>query len=249
MNPPPRGQYYTPALRRSESSSSRLRPARDGDEGQLTATTTTGIRPRRQKSLVRPERERIDASHRQYYYRQHATNQGDVVPSTTGNQPLATTEDAPALLERTPTTGSRIERRPTVRQMFLRRGKSILGREEKLSDNEDHRLHIAGEFSDGAGAVQFRKSLRERLPDPWLTYCRILTCCIPDHLLTVFGMIEMIDRIIVIVYRPYFRYPSRSRADGMERKDRPRVFYSRCYGLCWLPDVWIYTGYLSYTAT
>lgn len=188
MQPPPRGQYYTPALRRSVSNSSQLRPARDNDEEQLA---TTGLRPRRQKSLVRPERERIDASHRQYHYRQHAANQGNVAPSATGNQPLsaAAAEDntSSADPERRPSS-NRVERRPTVRQMFLRRGKSILGREEKLSDSQDHRLHIAGEFSDGAAVVHSRKSLRERLPDPWLTYCRTLTCCIPGHLLTLFGM-------------------------------------------------------------
>lgn len=136
-----RNQYYTPALNRNLSVTSQSSQPADG-------------RPRRQKSLVRPERERIDTSHRQYHYRQHATN---AVPSN--SQPA--------------------DRRPTARQMFVRRGKSILGREEKLSDNEEQGAVRYGRAADA--------SFWTKLPDPWTVYCHALTCCFPKQLLSMFG--------------------------------------------------------------
>ncbi|KAI9893441.1 MAG: Chitin synthase, class 3 [Vezdaea aestivalis] len=41
----------------------------------------------RKRSLIRPERNRIDPSHPNYHYRQHAHNM-PVLPSTTGNEPI-----------------------------------------------------------------------------------------------------------------------------------------------------------------
>ena len=41
----------------------------------------------RKRSLIRPERNRIDKDHPNYYYRQHAARM-DVLPSSTGNDPI-----------------------------------------------------------------------------------------------------------------------------------------------------------------
>ena len=41
----------------------------------------------RKRSLIRPERNRIDRDHPNYHYRQHAANM-DVLPSSTGNDPI-----------------------------------------------------------------------------------------------------------------------------------------------------------------
>lgn len=41
----------------------------------------------RKRSLIRPERNRIDKDHPNYYYRKHAVNM-DVLPSSTGNDPI-----------------------------------------------------------------------------------------------------------------------------------------------------------------
>lgn len=221
-------QYYTPALNRnlsirSESSATSIRPAADY-LNMATGENSAGARPRRQKSLVRPERERIDASHRQYHYRKHATNRGadHVAPSTTGNQPLPqqqqfqqqeqlhqqqdhspyipdhsgpSTADAIRPVERKPS--KRLERRPTARKQLLRRGRSILGREEKNSDEETEDVRRrdaigAGEQSSDAdfGRIVYSKkggSFWANLPDPWQTYCRVLTCCVPGHALLAFG--------------------------------------------------------------
>jgi chitin synthase len=230
-NPATTGQDAS-GLARNQSTSSRLsRRTTTGNDG----TTRT---PRRQKSLVRPERERVDANHRQYHYRQRAGNrdQDMVAPSTTGNQPNRQTDNqqqrqqqeqeqdqqqgqqvrrAPSnrRLERKPTnrqnngnnittgggTGGGLERRPTASRM-IRRGKSILGR-EKPRRRPDHRSAVAGgggddeeddgdyyDSEDGA-AINYSRppTLWEKMPSPWLSYCRLLTCCIPGAFLGVFG--------------------------------------------------------------
>ncbi|KAI9483316.1 MAG: chitin synthase-domain-containing protein [Benjaminiella poitrasii] len=147
-----------------------------------------GTKPRRQKSLVRPERERNDPNNRLYHYRQRATSgqyndNTDLAPSTTGNQPNLgrhPSSSTAAVGHRT-TASHPLERRPTAREQFLRRGKSILGREEKQEEEE--------EFSEGAIEYDVNKR-RGCLSDfhPWLTYCRILTCCIPKPLLRCAGI-------------------------------------------------------------
>ncbi|KAL0137609.1 glycosyltransferase family 2 protein [Mucor lusitanicus] len=136
-------------------------------------------RPRRQKSLVRPERERNDPNSRLYHYRQRAANEPDHNhPSTTGNQPQPSSSQHP--LPPTPQQHVQLERRPTAREQFLRRGKSILGREEKLEDG-DHFGHDNDDYNSSKKGCLSGFS-------PWMTYCRILTCCIPKPLLRCAGI-------------------------------------------------------------
>ena len=52
-----------------------------------TIETTKEVELGRKKSLIRPERNRIDANHPNYHYRQHAAGM-NVHPSTTGNDPI-----------------------------------------------------------------------------------------------------------------------------------------------------------------
>lgn len=114
-----------------------------------------GNKPKRQKSLVRPERERNDPNNRLYHYRQRAAHgQDDLAPSTTGNQPPIVNQ----------------------REQFLRRGKSILGREEKQ----------VGESTGGAITFVEQKKKNNGF-NPWMTYCVILTCCIPKQVLRCVG--------------------------------------------------------------
>lgn len=185
--------------------------------------------PKRQKSLVRPERERVDQHHRQYHYRQRATNQeqGMIAPSMTGSHPLRSSEEyyqqqqqehqiARTLSNQrseqqnatnrqsssniTICVDDRLDRRPTASRM-VRRGRSILGRERRLESSVDHHKQAIGsgeknneEDDNGLddssnGGINYSTSLTfwEKLPDPWLTYCYLLTCCIPGGLLSIFG--------------------------------------------------------------
>jgi chitin synthase len=134
-------------------------------------------KPRRQRSLVRPERERNDPNNRLYHYRQRVSNQmgeeNDIAPSTTGNYPMAAPPPHNPTL---PPSQRPLERKPTKREVLLRRGKSILGREEKHDDTTD-------------GAIDYDIKKKKGCADfsLWMTYCRILTCCIPGPLLRCAG--------------------------------------------------------------
>ncbi|CAO3647059.1 unnamed protein product [Cunninghamella echinulata] len=189
-------------INRSLSTSSRISRNNNTDQEQQQSP------PRRQKSLVRPERERVNPTHRQYYYRQHAVTlvNDRVAPSTTGNQPLSDMQQQSSpSMERvddddqhhhyhhqnmnTKTTTTSLERKSTFSKgTFLKRGKSILGREKAnnifINDDDD------GDNDSKTGAIHLSKPLTfwEKLPGPWLTYCRLLTCCIPGTILSVFGV-------------------------------------------------------------
>lgn len=142
-------------------------------------------RPRRQKSLVRPERERIDATHRQYHYRQRAQHRGSgyIEPSTTGNQP--TRNDTGRKRYAADRRGDPNAAGRASGPLGVHRGNSILGRSEKHARNDtDEDLK--------GGAIDLSSSDRpSRIRCSggalWLTYCRLLTCCIPGCVLTICG--------------------------------------------------------------
>ncbi|CAO3669143.1 unnamed protein product [Rhizopus microsporus] len=86
--------------------------------------------PKRQRSLIRPERQKNDANNRLYHYHQRA-------------------------------------------ETSLRRGKSILGREE------DHEVVNEYDIKSSGFLSNFQ---------PWQTYCTLLTCCIPKQCLRFAGV-------------------------------------------------------------
>lgn len=141
----------------------------------ISTSSHTGIdgnKPRRQKSLVRPERERNDPNNRLYHYRQRAVNgqneRNHLAPSTTGNQPTPVTSQQ---------VSKPLERRPTTREQLLRRGRSILGREEKQDD-------------EPRGAIEYKPQRKRGCCGGfslWMAYCCIITCCIPKPLLRCAG--------------------------------------------------------------
>ncbi|KAI0830869.1 glycosyltransferase family 2 protein [Trametes gibbosa] len=129
----------------------------------------------RKKSLVRPDREKIDPGHRQWHYRNHAAQMmndgGDAIPSTTGNAP---------------TRGQ------------LRRGKSLLGREEDVHESGlalfkrgTLRRKRSTASSPTVDTSTSRGCLDNIGPGPknsWFIYCYILTCFIPGFVLNTFGI-------------------------------------------------------------
>lgn len=156
-------QTYKPALSREfsiVSSSEDVTMASD-----IQAFITQPVK--RGKSLVRPERERIDENHRQYHYRQAAGHApvDTIQPSTTGNLP----------------SRSSLSRKGTTKSHKIRRGKSVLGREEKgVEEEEDEK-----EFTQNQDTT--KKSWFSKLPGPWMTYCYLITCCVPPQILSLAG--------------------------------------------------------------
>ncbi|GBE77344.1 Chitin synthase 3 [Sparassis crispa] len=129
----------------------------------------------RKKSLVKPDREKIDPGHRQWHYRHHAAEMqdqggGKTVPSTTGNVPM---------------------------KQQMRRGRSILGREE---DQQESGLALfkRGTLRKKEVATPLatkdtpsRSCLDGLGPGPknaWFIYCYVLTCLVPPFLLRVCGI-------------------------------------------------------------
>ncbi|WVQ73906.1 hypothetical protein IAR50_003487 [Cryptococcus sp. DSM 104548] len=154
---------------------------------------------RRKKSMIRPERERIDPNHRLWHYREHAAeDQVEVQPSSTGNQPYHLRNNGGA---------------------NLRRGKSLLAREtEDIDDSSGLNLFKrgatirrkasraaprqappSGAQSNRAGAgnkpdeadLGCCACLGDFAPGPkdcWMTYCYLITICIPGFVIRgIFG--------------------------------------------------------------
>jgi chitin synthase len=185
----------------------------------------------RKKSLVRPDRERMDPSHRQWYYRNHAANMDAVdangraagfsyMPSTTGHLPqhgaapygtdlgsLQGPGGGLSGLGMAP-TGARINPNmppgglgrtaPPNNQGGIRRGKSILGRDD---DQVESGINILkrGVSLRRRASQQNRKDVPRELDDvarqsriapgpvgPFMMYSYALTICCPGPLLKLF---------------------------------------------------------------
>ena len=168
----------------------RLSPSRAQDNDQHL--TGGGADFTRKRSLVRPERGRIDRDHPNFHYRQHAQNM-EVFPSTTGNDPVVDDQDEDETLlalEEQPKTID-LESSPDLSPQNLPRGRStrklepVVGNGNKpvkkrlrrkeppvLSDEEKRR----------------RKELDAvRPPSLWNVYCAMITFWAPGAILKCFG--------------------------------------------------------------
>ncbi|KAH8922053.1 glycosyltransferase family 2 protein [Atractiella rhizophila] len=125
----------------------------------------------RKKSLSRPDRERMDPNHRLYNYRQHAAIMED---AGVGRSAATATGAAPNTLG-------------------LRRGKSVLGREEGRVEESGLSLFRGATLrKKGPGAVPAggkRRVREERKPiSPWMWYVNAATFCFPTFFLKSMGL-------------------------------------------------------------
>ena len=182
-----------------ESSTARLNPpSNDFDqEQQQHPHLQPGFSAsdfRRKKSLVRPDRERVDENHRLYNYRNHAAameyeGRGNAELSRTGHYALAGLGNegiAPNKAFQDATN--------------LRRGKSILAREEGMANDSGlsmfkraatlRRPNAARQNSEASSFRTNEKSkpLPQRQPlGPWMIFCLAITICCPSPFLKWFG--------------------------------------------------------------
>ncbi|KAK3828571.1 MAG: family 2 glycosyltransferase [Benniella sp.] len=139
------------------------------DTPGVRRTNTSNFR--RQKSLVRPERERVDRNHPQYHYR-NATQNLDgshvrVQASTTGTDP----------------TGA------VPRSAGVRRGKSVLGREIEKPGQARTKPKPAGPKRKIIPDINESLKKKDReWPSKWIIYYNAVTCCFPAALLKSCGM-------------------------------------------------------------
>ena len=150
------------------------------------ASQPTSSDLRRKKSLIRPERQRIDRDHPHYHYRKHAQNM-EVYPSTTGNDPIIEDLELPRTASSETTTLNPLTtdrafqddfpqgRFPTkIEPLGRKRAPRKLTRKEaKVISEEDKRR---------------QKELDAiRPPSLWNVYCATITFWCPDMILKCFG--------------------------------------------------------------
>ena len=144
----------------------------------------------RKKSLVRPERNKIDRDHPNYHYRQHAQNM-TVYPSTTGNDPVVEEVDEdetqdldePELKALNGELSSKEEKAPHRhrRRRSTTAGADGTRRLQRKTTRQDSRR-----FSEKEKQRQReRDSLRP--PNIWNVYCAIITFWAPGPILACFG--------------------------------------------------------------
>ncbi|KAI9818972.1 MAG: Chitin synthase, class 3 [Thelocarpon impressellum] len=158
----------------------------------------------RKRSLVRPERNRIDRDHPNYHYRQHAANMA-VLPSTTGNDPIVedlgeaetissestdmkslnrADQTGPAGLPRT--DGSLPRRGGTRRGPALsgpsQREKGGAGR-AKVQRKRSRRDVLTAEEK-----LRMKERDAVRPLSLWVVYCGMITFWCPNLVLRCFGM-------------------------------------------------------------
>ncbi|KAI0257240.1 chitin synthase-domain-containing protein [Lactifluus subvellereus] len=151
-----------------------LTPASPDPESGYTVPDATLVG--RKKSLVRPDREKIEPGHRHWHYRTHAamledTNANLVQPSTTGNVPHL---------------GN------------LRRGRSLLGREEDVHESGLALFRRGTTLrrkrqppTDASEQPKRRRGCLGNIPGPhdgWVTYCYLITVCVPPFFLRSCGI-------------------------------------------------------------
>ena len=146
----------------------------------------------RKKSLIRPERGRIDRDHPNYHYRQHAQNM-TVYPSTTGNDPILEGGEDEVTLSSEETDLKGYGRKESRRAV----GHSAPGERQRLKDTpvvaaEEKRMKRKLTKKE-AKALSEEEKLRQkqeaqlRPPSLWNVYCSIITFWAPGSILACFG--------------------------------------------------------------
>ncbi|KAK0383242.1 hypothetical protein NLU13_9155 [Sarocladium strictum] len=144
----------------------------------------------RKRSLIRPERNRINKDHANYHYHKHAANM-DVLPSSTGNDPIL--EDLEASTDRS--GGS--QHNDTISEMSPPR------RSRTDGDKSDHEKSSPREHTrstrtaSGKIIKESRRNAKHRKnkgpeetirpPSFWNVYCAIVTFWCPDFILKCLG--------------------------------------------------------------
>jgi chitin synthase len=169
-------------------------------QGQSNQGGASGLLNRK-RTLVRPERQRVDPTHRNYHYLQHTQQQHmHVQASTTGNRADAPIEgydyddEEESQFQYTDTynADSPLPSPGQSSRTDLMRGKSILGRQSpqriplkrEEPPTERHRLRK----SKPGTAKRQQQHYASRAVMPWTIYCRTITCCFPGSLLRCFGI-------------------------------------------------------------
>jgi chitin synthase len=138
----------------------------------------------RKRSLIRPERQRIDPNHPNYHYRKHAQNM-TVYPSTTGNDPII--EDR--LEAETVSSDSTDLKPPHLRSASTG---PYNDKQAPLDDDAPKMQRRLTRSKTMEKLERQRQKERDALRPPslWNVYCAIVTFWCPDAVLRCFGKVQ-----------------------------------------------------------
>ncbi|RDL36798.1 Nucleotide-diphospho-sugar transferase [Venustampulla echinocandica] len=147
----------------------------------------------RKRSLIRPERGRITSDHPNFHYRQHAARM-EVLPSSTGNDPIA--EDGDDITESSDLrTSNEAESDVTAPTKQSSRGHGAgpeMGLGEKVGRSSRSRQKLTREKTIKMKMTKEEKERQKQLdalkpPSLWNVYCAIVTFWCPAFMLKCFG--------------------------------------------------------------
>lgn len=152
----------------------------------------------RKKSLVRPDREKIDPGHRQWHYRSHVAQLEQEGNARVGVMPSSASAESFTQVHFIDLFSTHTATGNFPQQDTLRRGQSLLGREEDV--------HESGLALFKRGTLRRKKAQpsvpisQQPLPDrkrgcwkgpgpsgPWMVYCYIITIWVPTFLMRQCG--------------------------------------------------------------
>ena len=138
----------------------------------------------RKRTLIRPERTRIDSDHPQYHYRKHAQNM-TVYPSTTGNDPIvdhgevetvsSESTDLKSLHRPDPNSPSRINEKGHF-QTTGGGSRKIQRKLTRTGTTRGRPVEKARQKDSGVAPLSL-----------WSSYCHLITFWCPDAVLACFG--------------------------------------------------------------
>ncbi len=176
-------------------------PASPSAPGAGAAGSSLANMLNRKRTLIRPERQRVDPTHRNYHYLQHTQQQNmPVQASTTGNRADAPIEDydyedtesQPSQLPYAETYGPESPGTSPVTSPTtdLRRGKSLLNRDDprRIPVKTEERPPSHTKLKRSRGGSTTRRHPETLQLTPWVFYCRLITVCFPPTLLRCFGI-------------------------------------------------------------
>ncbi|CAG9939289.1 unnamed protein product [Clonostachys rosea f. rosea IK726] len=145
----------------------------------------------RKRSLIRPERQKIDKDHRNYHYRQHAAHM-NVQPSTTGNDPLLDSLEASTDRSGISQTNDTVSDASPPRRTQRRSKAHNEKRPDVTEKSQPKRTKSSrSQKSSRRDSRQKKKSKANeeqiRPPSLWNVYCAIVTFWCPDFLLKCLG--------------------------------------------------------------
>jgi chitin synthase len=180
---------YSPSgFVRSEDPERSGRPSKTAMDPEAAANMFSGTEFTRKKSLIRPDREKIEPGHRQWHYRNHAAGLDEedegarvgVIPSTTGNFPQTGLHRGRSLLARDEDVHE------SGLALFKRGGATL--RRKRIIPTGPTPSNSAGPGTDLTPPKRgLFKNIAPGPVDAWMIYCWFLTICIPPFLLQSCG--------------------------------------------------------------